>query len=212
MEEIQLLRIIGGGGFGREVRSFVTALNYRFDGFIDDDPRKQEVIGAIKPEAFSNKQRYCLAIGSSRNRRSIIHRLFGEVDSPGFISDEDSFPNLVHPSAIIQEKESVTLGFGNILTALNVLTCNIRIGNFCVINLNCTIGHDVVINDFCSLMPSVNLGGQVRLGEAVYIGTGATVLPGIQIGDNAVVGAGAVVTKDVPPATTVIGIPARPVS
>ena len=44
------------------------------------------------------------------------------------------------------------------------------------------------------------------------IGTGAVLLPGVTIGEGAMVGAGAVVTKDVPDYATVVGMPARPVA
>lgn len=44
------------------------------------------------------------------------------------------------------------------------------------------------------------------------IGSGATLLGGITVGENAVIGAGSVVTKDVPPHTTVVGNPARPLT
>lgn len=43
----------------------------------------------------------------------------------------------------------------------------------------------------------------------VWIGAGATILPGVTIGENSVVAAGAVVTKDVPPNTIVGGVPAK---
>lgn len=48
------------------------------------------------------------------------------------------------------------------------------------------------------------------LGHDVWLGHAATIMPGVQIGTGAVVGAGAVVTKDVPPYTIVVGVPARP--
>ncbi len=51
----------------------------------------------------------------------------------------------------------------------------------------------------------------VRLGEDVWVGRGATVLPGVSIGAHAMVAAGAVVTSDVPDRTVVAGVPARPV-
>jgi maltose O-acetyltransferase len=51
----------------------------------------------------------------------------------------------------------------------------------------------------------------VTVGEEVWIGGGAIILPGIMIGDGAVVGAGAVVTRDVAPGTRVVGSPARPI-
>jgi maltose O-acetyltransferase len=49
----------------------------------------------------------------------------------------------------------------------------------------------------------------VLIGNNVWIGTGAIVLPGIVIGDNSIVGAGSVVTHDVAPNTIVAGVPAR---
>lgn len=49
----------------------------------------------------------------------------------------------------------------------------------------------------------------VHVGKNVWIGAGATILPGVTVGDNAVVGAASVVTKDVEPDTIVAGNPAR---
>ena len=66
-----------------------------------------------------------------------------------------------------------------------------------------TLGHDPQSPDFA------DRGGDVLIGDFVWIGYRAIVLPGVTIGDGAVVGAGAVVTKDVPPYTIVAGNPAR---
>lgn len=49
----------------------------------------------------------------------------------------------------------------------------------------------------------------VVIRKNAYIGTGAIILPGVEIGERAVVGAGAVVTRDVPNDTVVVGVPAR---
>jgi maltose O-acetyltransferase len=51
--------------------------------------------------------------------------------------------------------------------------------------------------------------GKVKIGNRVFIGAGAIVLPGVFIGDDVVVGAGSVVTHDIPSATVVAGNPAR---
>jgi len=53
--------------------------------------------------------------------------------------------------------------------------------------------------------------GEIVVGERVMIGAGAVVLPGVEIGAGAQVGANSVVTRDVPPETTVAGIPAEPI-
>jgi acetyltransferase-like isoleucine patch superfamily enzyme len=49
----------------------------------------------------------------------------------------------------------------------------------------------------------------VRIGNDVWIGTRAIILPGVQIGDGAIIGAGSVVTRDVPALAVVGGVPAR---
>ena len=56
---------------------------------------------------------------------------------------------------------------------------------------------------------SVNIAGEVKLGEGVMIGAGANVLNGLRVGAFSKVGAGAVVTKDVEEGVTVVGVPAR---
>ena len=50
---------------------------------------------------------------------------------------------------------------------------------------------------------------QVRIGDHVWVGINSTILKGVTIGDGAVVGANSVVTKDVPPRSLVVGVPAR---
>lgn len=66
-----------------------------------------------------------------------------------------------------------------------------------------TLGHDPQSPDFAGR------GGDVIIGDRVWIGYRAIILPGVIIGEGAVVGAGAVVTKDVAPYTIVAGNPAR---
>jgi maltose O-acetyltransferase len=54
--------------------------------------------------------------------------------------------------------------------------------------------------------------GRVDIGRRVYVGVGAILLPGVTVGDDAIVGAGSVVTRDVPPRTVVAGNPAGPIA
>ena len=60
-------------------------------------------------------------------------------------------------------------------------------------------------------MPTVNISGEVVINEAVYVGTGAKIINLLEIGENTIVGAGAVVYKNLPANCTAVGIPAKPI-
>jgi sugar O-acyltransferase (sialic acid O-acetyltransferase NeuD family) len=195
----QTLTIIGAGGFGREVRSMLSDLGFAFQGFIDDASAEvSETIQTLQHTSISESA-YHIAIGDSKVRESVYNRLPKNLH----------YPTLIHSRALLQDPKSIALGKGSVICAGSILTCDIRLGNFCLINLHCTVGHDVIMEDFCSLMPSVNLGGAVYLEKGVYIGTGATVLPGVRIGAYTTIGAGAVVTRDIASGTVVKGVPAK---
>lgn len=73
------------------------------------------------------------------------------------------------------------------------------------------IAHNVKTGKNCSIVANALVAGGCVLGDNVHIAMSATTRDGIKIGRNAQIGMGAVVTKDVPADTTVIGVPARPI-
>lgn len=128
--------------------------------------------------------------------------------------------SLIGDGASIREQGRI--GEFCIVSRYVTLNYNVRIGDRTKImdgthiTGNCNIGSDV----FISILVGTTNDNVVRSGYGshitgpviknhVVVGGGASLLPGVTIGEGATVGAGAVVTKDVPPGSTVIGVPAK---
>lgn len=85
----------------------------------------------------------------------------------------------------------------------------IEIGDGVVLSARCMLldgGLDVT--KFIDQEFPAHVGGAIKIGNGVWVGAGAIILPGVTIGEKAIVGAGSVVTKDVPDFAVVAGNPA----
>ncbi|MEW6664888.1 MAG: acetyltransferase [Thermodesulfobacteriota bacterium] len=207
---LRKIAVFGAGGFGREVAWLISEINrvtptHDLIGFVDDDPELKgrvvgghAVLGGLGILGEIRDVAIAVAVGDPSTRLRIAERLkaFGVL-----------LPNLIHPSVLVGEETS--MGEGNILCAGVIITVNVRIGNFCHLNLKSTVGHDCVLEDFATAACGVDLAGDVRLGQGVYLGNHATVLPSVRVGPGSVIGAGAVVNRDVRAGSVCVGVPAR---
>ncbi len=98
------------------------------------------------------------------------------------------FLNIIHPSVVFDTRNNkIKMGIGNILCAGSILTTDIIIKDFALINLNCTIGHDVEIASFTTFSPGVHISGNVKVGENVFLGTGAVFSENVSIIYNTII-------------------------
>lgn len=86
----------------------------------------------------------------------------------------------------------------------------VTLGDNVFISINAHfVCHDGSTLPFRREIPDLELAGEIKVGNNVFIGMGALILPNVEIGDNCIVGANSVVTKSVPDGTIVAGNPAR---
>lgn len=210
---MEKIAIYGAGGFGRETALMIEQINaaygekWQIIGFFDDGKEKgsfidgHPVLGGINElNAAGEPVSLVLSMADSQTRR----RLRESIDNRNV-----RFPPLIHPAALAGSAEFNRIGEGVIIGAGSILTTGVNLESFVIVNLACTIGHDVAIGSFATLMPACSISGSVRIAGEVLIGSGACILPGLSVGHRAKVGAGAVVLADVPADETVVGVPAR---
>ena len=208
------LIIIGASGFGREVAWLIERINEKnttwdLIGFIDDNP---ELVGTkvngytvLGNSSCVNEYKdayFVCAVGSSKIRKSIVTKV-------SELNPEIRFATLIDPS--VEMSKLVTIGEGTIICAHTIITVNISIGKHVIMNLDCTVGHDAVLHDYVTLYPSVNVSGITDIGECTELGTGMQIIQAKKVGAFSIVGAGAVVVKDIPEKCTAVGSPAKPI-
>jgi len=113
----------------------------------------------------------------------------------------------IHPRATVAS--SAILGAGVTVMAGAVINPGVRIGCDVIINTTAVVEHDCELADHVHVATGARLAGTVTVGEGSHIGAGATVRQGIRIGRRVIIGAGAVVVKDVQDCCVVAGVPAR---
>lgn len=116
----------------------------------------------------------------------------------------------IHPFVVIHAPEKVAIGSRVSIAGFVHIWAGgeVRIGNDVLIASHTVItsqSHDVN----AQIYNRTNVMKPVVIEDNVWIGAGAIILPGVRIGSGAVIGAGSVVTKDVPPRTLMVGVPAR---
>ncbi len=194
--------VIGAGGHAKVVIATIEASGSEIVRVLDDeaDLHGQRLLGyaiegPIAVELIPSGASVVLALGSNQARRALAARL------------PVTFGVVVHPSAVVHR--SAVIGAGSVVFAGAVIQPGVTIGRHVIVNTSASIDHDCVLSDFVHVAPGVHLAGNVKLDQGAFMGVGSCAIPGSQVGAWATVGAGGVVTTDIPSRATAVGVPAQ---
>jgi sugar O-acyltransferase (sialic acid O-acetyltransferase NeuD family) len=199
------LHIVGAGGFGREtldaVRATVAAPEVVF---VDEYPAATTLAGCtvLRPGQLAasgdRRDEFVVAIADADVRR----RLARQFEERGLRA-----ATVIDPRAVVSP--GAAIGRGCVVLGQAFISTGTVIGAHVQVNYHASIGHDTVLEDFVTILPGANVAGSVTVGAGSTVGSNAAVLQGRRIGPSAMVGAAALVTRDVGAGQLVVGIPAR---
>jgi sugar O-acyltransferase (sialic acid O-acetyltransferase NeuD family) len=208
---VKFLFVIGSSGHAAAVLECIELQEeYEVIGLLDSfEPKGTKkhgyvVYGGVENAAELSEPTGCrsffVAIGDNFVRWRIASLLSSTI--PGI-----EFPILAHPSALVSK--SARIGPGTVLTTSAIVGVNAIVGQGCIVNVASAVNHDCRMDDFSSLSAGVQLGGGAAIGFRSSVGVGATLKEKVVVGRDTVVGAGAVVTSDLPDNVVAYGVPAK---
>lgn len=202
--------IVGSSGLAKEIAFLIEDINknniqWNFKGFVDNCKGKKigkytVVMNDDELLNFKNEINVIIGIGFPELLKKLANKFS--------CNKKLIFPNIIHPNCI-GDWDRIEFGKGNVLTAGNILTTDIKIGSFNIFNLNGTIGHDATIGNFNVLNPTNNISGNVVIKDEILIGTGVQILQNLKISESVIIGASSVVTRDILESGVYVGAPAK---
>jgi len=181
--------------------------NFEALGFIDNDPAKAgtsfyglPVLGGSEsiPDLLGDDVRYVNLITGSTKAR---YETTLDAVAKGAI-----LTNFIHPSV---DLTMTGWGAGNYVQESVITQAEVRVGDNSSLGMGTVVGHETRIGNSVFIAGAVSVAGCCDIDDGTLIGTNATILPRTKIGAWSTIGAGAVVTKDIPPHSVAVGNPAR---
>jgi len=205
--------ILGASGFAKEVACNLLDLGINRSNifFVDDFSDKTELEfnykGAVAASlivknwdfTIFNVEGFVIGVGDPKTKEQLVAKAKHANINP--------ISTIVHPSANLQ---GARIGVGGVIASNVVVTSDVVIGDFVILNLGTTVGHDAQIDDYVTCNPLAAISGRVTIGKGCLIGVSAAIREGVRIGENTIVGGQAFVLNDIASNSVVAGVPAKP--
>ena len=191
------IAIYGAGGFGKEVACLINLINkkdktWKLLGYFDDNNEIKakkfndlEVLGGLDE---LNKFTEPLSIIFSIGNPSMIQKICKKIYNNNIL-----FPNIISPDCVFLDPNNTKFGKGNLIMPQTLISCNVSIGNFNLMNCGVSIGHDTTIGSYNSFMSYAKISGEVNIIDSNYFGACSLILQQKNIGCNTVIGASSVI-------------------
>lgn len=194
------LVIIGASGHGKVVADIAIKNGYNEIIFLDDDESIYECGGypivGKSSEAGTIDADVIIGIGNAGVRKRIQESI-----------PDEKMATLIHPDAVVAD--DVVIGEGTVVMAGAVINPGAGIGKGCIINTCSSVDHDCEVGDYVHIAVGSHLCGTAFVGNGTWIGAGAIVSNNVSICPNCMIGAGAVVIKEIKESGTYVGVPAK---
>ena len=198
--------IIGAGGHAKVVADIILKSNDEVIGFLDDNIEAGTVIIKENELRVIGKINNCYELQDEYNAEFVIAIGDNKVREKIAQKYQLKYYIAIHPTAVIGS--DVRIKEGTVIMPNTCINCSTQIGKHCIINTGSVVEHDNKINDFVHISPNVALAGTVTVDKYTHVGVGAIVRNNISICDNVIIGAGAVVIKNIYESGVYMGIPA----
>lgn len=203
--------IIGAGSYGEVYASYLRDAQIDIVGFLDDDPlltgkkvMGYPVLGPVS-ETPNLREKYDVeAIYCPIGNNPIRVKFLKWAEELGY-----EVPSFIHRTVNIAPDVTISHRGVYILQGTQIMPW-VVIDNFVMISSGSNIIHHSHLKEGTFVSNGVNFGARVVAEPLTYVGMGATVTTGVKrLGEDCLIGAGAVVIKDVPDHTVVAGVPAK---
>lgn len=202
--------IIGAGTYGEVYLAYLQEAGVDIVGFLDDDPRYigQSVRGIPVLGGVSRLN----DIKDTDNIEAVYCPLGNNKLRVKFLSMARDLgyetPNYIHPSAIISPH--VVIGRGVYILLGTTIMPHTEIRDYVMISMGVHLAHHNVLEEGVFLSTGCNFGASIHARKYAYCGISSTIMTGIhELGEDCLIGAGAVVIKDVPAKAVMAGVPAK---